>query len=799
MTQQLVTTEHGFNKNLSKDPKNLLFETAVVPNSLNPKWVYERYFVNLDDMARRCNRDGAPPYLTLELWDRDEMPPLSSHHNVVPDLIDAFKGDDFVAACRVPFEYLVRPSATWFALFNPRFGKHDQPRNAGAILLEFWPENVDTLSREARLVFEPAPAIEIRRPSTFGYLLTGKTERVGQVLKNVYLEHSSDTITSRGDLLITSHELVFSSASSHGEEEPQEPSPLRALSRSDQFQKSRKKDCPPTLFVNARVLRIPLGSIESCRFKEPYLTVTTHEQRVIKFKVIGCEGKDSPELVAMQLAVGSLQDHIQWSLMEQQFCFDSDILIRWCKDQLPGAPARRLTAEELYQDYDLLGEFNRQGALEDSTPWRLTTVNKEYELCPTYPSVLVVPKIVADDDVCKAAAFRSRNRLPALTYWDKESRGAVFRCSQPLTGITSKHSEFDQALIDAITADQDDLLIIDCRPKMNATANQMAGKGFEDPDWYRSARIHFANIQNIHAMRASLKALANATWDKNCDWRKHVALTLDAGLKGYEHVKTGHSVLVHCSDGWDRTAQVSALIQIMREPFYRTIRGFAALIAKDWCAFGHKFLDRCGGPSEDEQSPIFVQFLDCVFQLQEQNEPAFEFNNRLLVFLAGHAYSRLFADFLFNSELERVTHLSEDVCTESIWSYVLEHEDQYLNFAYDDSVADLTICTTEDCMKLWEAQHRMPTFAPGAELSVPEERHPTSNIRLSTLRDKDSLVLLKSLEGLPVSEQEAEELAVEAACDDEAEKKFIGRARSGTPALYDWISGRSHWFASQSK
>ena len=44
-----------------------------------------------------------------------------------------------------------------------------------------------------------------------------------------------------------------------------------------------------------------------------------------------------------------------------------------------------------------------------------------------------------------------------------------------------------------------------------------------------------------------------------------------------------------------------------------------ALIEKDWLNFGHKFMDRCGHiqGKEDEVSPTFVQFLDCVWQLTE--------------------------------------------------------------------------------------------------------------------------------------------------------------------------------------
>ena len=45
-------------------------------------------------------------------------------------------------------------------------------------------------------------------------------------------------------------------------------------------------------------------------------------------------------------------------------------------------------------------------------------------------------------------------------------------------------------------------------------------------------------------------------------------------MKCCRELAAGVSVLVHCSDGWDRTAQTCALAQIMLDPYYRTITGF---------------------------------------------------------------------------------------------------------------------------------------------------------------------------------------------------------------------------------
>jgi len=54
------------------------------------------------------------------------------------------------------------------------------------------------------------------------------------------------------------------------------------------------------------------------------------------------------------------------------------------------------------------------------------------------------------------------------------------------------------------------------------------------------------------------------------------------------------NVLVHCSDGWDRTSLLCALAQQLLDPHYRTIAGFLQLIDKDWLQFGHKFHQRYG-------------------------------------------------------------------------------------------------------------------------------------------------------------------------------------------------------------
>ena len=52
---------------------------------------------------------------------------------------------------------------------------------------------------------------------------------------------------------------------------------------------------------------------------------------------------------------------------------------------------------------------------------------------------------------------------------------------------------------------------------------------------------------------------------------------------------------------------------------------------------------------DEERSPVFIQFLDCVHQLIYQFRTAFEFDDSLLLFIAHHLYSGRFGNFISNS------------------------------------------------------------------------------------------------------------------------------------------------------
>eukprot|EP00474_Spongospora_subterranea_P005767 CRZ06225.1 hypothetical protein [Spongospora subterranea] len=345
-------------------------------------------------------------------------------------------------------------------------------------------------------------------------------------------------------------------------------------------------------------------------------------------------------------------------------------------------------------------EYRRMG-VAFSQVWRRVALNSDYRFCSTYPAVFYVPAAMSNDVLRRISCFRSRARIPVLSYFNTESGAAMLRSAQPKTGVTRSHCFEDEQLILSANV----RYIIDCRPKINARGNKVLGGGFESTARYPDCQVVFMGIENIHAIRESFRAMMDSISDvsmnffvenaelhasnpqlADCDWNRHLKqVLLAASFTSWKLHNEQVSLLVHCSDGWDRTAQITSLSMMLMDPFFRSISGFIVLIEKEWISFGHKFHQRIGHGdsvySDPQRSPIFIQFLDATWQLMSQFPTVFEFTVDLLLFIAHELFECKFGTFLCNSDRERSQiHLRSK--TISLWTQVSINRDSYLNHLY---------------------------------------------------------------------------------------------------------------------
>ena len=77
-----------------------------------------------------------------------------------------------------------------------------------------------------------------------------------------------------------------------------------------------------------------------------------------------------------------------------------------------------------WKKYDIEREFKRQGLVIDPTSNKATkkVENLKYmdnfngKVCSTYPNLIVVPSEMIDETILRSAKFRSRERIPVLTF-----------------------------------------------------------------------------------------------------------------------------------------------------------------------------------------------------------------------------------------------------------------------------------------------------------------------------------------------------------------------------------------------
>ncbi|XP_057179765.1 myotubularin-related protein 5 isoform X10 [Triplophysa rosa] len=426
------------------------------------------------------------------------------------------------------------------------------------------------------------------------------------------------------------------------------------------------------------------------------------------------------------------------------------------------------------RDYQRLGLGTLSNSLTRSKnePFRISTVNRMYTVCRSYPGLLIVPQSIPDSTIQRISRCYRQNRIPVVCWRNSRTKAVLLRSAglhakgvvgffkspnAPTAGPSQADStsleqeKYLQAIISSMPSYSDasgrNTLSGFTSSHMSTSGkwgsirgsgrlsmynadvgNRLAGKespqangGPAEPYFLRQQRAYLyiigdksqlkggkqdsfqqwevvpIEVFDIRQVKNSFKKLMKAcvpSSTKNdpnmtfhrcleeSEWMNLLHRLLQVSVLVVELLDNGSSVMVSLEDGWDVTTQVVSLVQLLSDPYYRTIDGFRLLVEKEWLSFGHRFSHRGAQTLASQSSgftPIFLQFLDCVHQIHLQFPMEFEFSQYYLKFLAYHYVSNRFRTFLLDSDYERIElgvlyeekgeRRNPQVC-KSVWDYI---------------------------------------------------------------------------------------------------------------------------------
>ncbi|XP_012315356.2 myotubularin-related protein 12 isoform X2 [Aotus nancymaae] len=284
--------------------------------------------------------------------------------------------------------------------------------------------------------------------------------------------------------------------------------------------------------------------------------------------------------------------------------------------------------------------------------YKAVSVNEGYEVCERLPAYFVIPTPLPEENV---QHFQGHG-IP-IWCWSCHNGSALLKMS-------ALPKEQDDGILQIQKSFLDRIYKTIHRPPYEIVKTEDLSSNF----------LSLQEIQTAYAKFKQLFLIDNSTefWDtdikwfsllESSSWLDIIRRCLKKAIEITECMEAQNmNVLLLEENASDLCCLISSLVQLMMDPHCRTRIGFQSLIQKEWVMGGHCFLDRCNHlrQNDKEEVPVFLLFLDCVWQLVHQHPPAFEFTETYLTVLSDSLYIPIFSTFFFNSPHQKDTNMGRD-------------------------------------------------------------------------------------------------------------------------------------------
>uniref|UniRef100_A0A8D0D9G4 SET binding factor 1 n=1 Tax=Sander lucioperca TaxID=283035 RepID=A0A8D0D9G4_SANLU len=308
------------------------------------------------------------------------------------------------------------------------------------------------------------------------------------------------------------------------------------------------------------------------------------------------------------------------------------------------------------RDYQRLGLGTLSNSLTRSKnePFRISTVNRMYTVCRSYPGLLIVPQSIPDTTIQRICRCYRQNRFPVVCWRNSRTKAVLLRSAglhakgvvgffkspnapasgkrlysiyfrliinrnDPLMAVEHGKGIRGSGRLSAYNPDVGTRLAGKESPQSNGGPGEalflrqqkaylyIIGDKAQLKDSFQQWEVVPIEVCDVRQVKNSFKKLMKAcvpsssTTDPNMsflrcleesEWMALLHRVLQVSVLVVELLDTGSSVMVSLEDGWDVTTQVVSLVQLLSDPYYRTFDGFRLLVEKEWLSFGHRFSHR---------------------------------------------------------------------------------------------------------------------------------------------------------------------------------------------------------------